>query len=72
VEKLAAVIVVFLVFLATVVLLGFFGAVLVWLCWNYTVPALFSAPEISFWQAWALCILVRVLFPVGQSQPTKK
>lgn len=37
-----------------------FGAV-VMLAWNLTLPALFGWPALSFWQAVAILVLVRVL-----------
>lgn len=38
-----------------------FGFVVMWL-WNWLMPALFSLPAISFWQAWGLVILSHILF----------
>lgn len=37
------------------------GWVIMWL-WNWLVPALFSGPVITYWQAWGLFILSRILF----------
>lgn len=48
--------------LAGLVLALFLGpALLMWL-WNMTVPEIFSLPQIEFWQAFRLIIIVGVLF----------
>lgn len=36
-------------------------------CWNACVPALFGLPEISFVQALALSFLIRVIFPLNST-----
>ena len=41
-----------------------FGFAIMWL-WNYTMPALFNLPLITFWQALALLLLSRILFSGG-------
>jgi hypothetical protein len=41
--------------------IGAMGFVVVWL-WNMLMPAIFSLPVISFWQALGLFLLSRVLF----------
>lgn len=44
-----------------VLMVGLFG----WatqLLWNWIVPALFSGPDISFWQALGLLVLSKLLF----------
>ena len=45
------------VFSAVALALG----VVVMYCWNFAIPALFNLPMITFWQAVALMVLVRVL-----------
>lgn len=37
------------------------GFVIKWL-WNWLTPALWGWPTITFWQAWGLLILCRILF----------
>jgi len=29
--------------------------------WNWLMPAIFGIKAISFWQAWGLCLLIRIL-----------
>jgi hypothetical protein len=38
-----------------------FGWVVMWL-WNWLMPALFSLKTITYWQAWGLVVLGRILF----------
>ena len=41
-----------------------FGAITM-LLWNWLVPALFSGPIISYWQALGLLVLSKILFSTG-------
>lgn len=43
------------------VLFAFIGAIFVALCWNYVIPYVFGLPTISYWQAFCLIILIRLL-----------
>ena len=40
----------------------FVGGEVVRRLWNWLLPALFSVPEITFWQALGLLVLCRILF----------
>lgn len=40
----------------------FFFAGVTYLLWNWLVPALFSGPVISYWQALGLLVLTKILF----------
>lgn len=40
----------------------FLGGEVVRRLWNWLLPALFSVPEITFWQALGLLVLCRILF----------
>ncbi len=33
--------------------------------WNWLIPSLFNGPVITFWQAWGLFILSKILFGFG-------
>lgn len=44
-----------------VIFAGVFGG-LVMLLWNWLMPALFSLPAITFWQAVGLLLLCKILF----------
>ncbi len=48
--------------LAGIVLVTFIGGAIVKLLWNWLVPPLFGWHEITFWQAFALLALCRILF----------
>jgi len=48
-----------LLFASVVALL--LGFVVMWL-WNWLMPAIFSLPLISFWQAWGLVVLGHIFF----------
>jgi len=41
--------------------LGMFG-LLVMSLWNWLMPMLFGLPRITFWQAWGVLLLSRILF----------
>lgn len=43
------------------VAVGVFGLVVMSL-WNWLMPALFGLPSITFWQAWGVLLLSRILF----------
>ena len=38
------------------------GGLITMLLWNWLIPQLFNGPEISFWMAWGLMILLGILF----------
>lgn len=38
------------------------GGFLVQQLWNWLLPALFGLPSITFWQAWGILVLSRILF----------
>ena len=44
-------------------LLAFLGQFL----WNYVVVSIFGLPEISYWEMFALMVLVRILIPMNLS-----
>lgn len=52
-----------LVSFAVAFLIDFVVAYLVMLCWNYIVPTLFGLPQIGYWQAFVLLLLLGMLFP---------
>lgn len=41
-----------------------YAAILVWL-WNLVIVSVFSAPVITYWQAYAICIICNILFKSG-------
>jgi hypothetical protein len=56
-----------LIFIAPLAILGlalfaFIGGTVVQLLWNWLLPALFGFREITFWQAFGLLALSRILF----------
>jgi hypothetical protein len=42
---------------------AYFGVLL----WNYAVVSIFGLPKITYWQMFALMVLVRMFFPSGIS-----
>jgi hypothetical protein len=40
----------------------FLGGIIVKLLWNWLMPPLFGWKEITFWQAWGVLALTRILF----------
>jgi hypothetical protein len=52
----------FFLFVFLAFILGFFIMIL----WNWLMPTLFALPEISYWQAWGLFILSKLLFCTGR------
>ena len=55
---------IFFVILAPVAAVVFFfvGGEVVRRLWNWLLPPLFDVPTITFWQAWGLLVLCRLLF----------
>ena len=45
-----------------ILLFGFIGGEIVKLLWNWLVPPLFDRPQITFWQAFGILALCRILF----------
>lgn len=45
-----------------ILLFGFIGGEVVQLLWNWLVPPLFDRPQITFWQAFGILALCRILF----------
>jgi hypothetical protein len=43
-------------------LVAFIGGQIVRLLWNWLLPPLFGVPEVSFWQAFGILALCRILF----------
>ena len=48
--------------IAGLILFTFLGGIVVKLLWNWLLPPLFGFREITFWQAWGLLALCRILF----------
>jgi hypothetical protein len=44
------------------VAMGILGGFIIKWLWNWLTPALWGWPMITFWQAWGLLILCRILF----------
>lgn len=44
-----------------IVAMGVFGLIVMSL-WNWLLPMLFGLPRITFWQAWGVLLLSRILF----------
>lgn len=56
-----------LIFIAPLAIAGFalfiaLGGVIVQYLWNWLMPALFNVPTLTFWQAFGLLALCRILF----------
>ena len=51
----------FIMGLLFAVLFAFIGAFFVELCWNYVIPYVFGLPTISYWQAFSLMVLFKLL-----------
>lgn len=47
-----------------------FGAWLVMLLWNFVMPDIFNLPELTFWKAFGLCILIELI--VKLALPSKR
>ena len=48
-----------------------YAAILVWL-WNLVIVSVFSAPIITYWQAYAICIICNILFKGGNTKLNDK
>jgi len=44
------------------VLGAFFFGLIVMLLWNWLMPTIFNLKEITYWQAWGLFLLAKILF----------
>jgi len=44
------------------VLGAFFFGLIVMLLWNWLMPTIFTLPEITYWQAWGIFLLAKILF----------
>lgn len=53
-------VIIFIVSLAFSLLFAYFAVLL----WNYVVPTIFGLPEITYWQMFALMVLVRLFVPM--------
>lgn len=53
---------VFLVVVGVVVGISAFCAWIFMLLWNWIIPYLFGWPNISFWMAWGIMLLISILF----------
>ena len=51
-----------LVGIMAAILFGFLFALFIKLLWNWLMPALFSVKEITYWQAFGIFILAKLLF----------
>lgn len=47
--------------LVAVVGLSAFSAWLLWLLWNWLIPAIFHGPEVTYFQAWGLMVLLGLI-----------
>ena len=54
--------------LLVLALVDFIGAWVVMSLWNWLMPYLFGLPEINFWMAFGLMVLVSILFPKKSSK----
>ena len=45
-----------------IVVVSFIGGTVVQLLWNWLMPELFGLPSLTFWQAFGLLALARILF----------
>ena len=53
--------------MVAVIMAFIFGLLVKWL-WNWIMPGVFGLPVITFWQAWGLFLLMKILF--GGSRPS--
>lgn len=67
-DKIAALVIVAVVFAVVFSLLAGFPAM--WL-WNWLMPPIFGLKTIGFWQAVGLCALGRILFGSGSTSSSK-
>jgi hypothetical protein len=47
-----------LAIIALILVCGAIGAAVLMVLWNWIMPYLFGLPEIGFWMAWGICILL--------------
>ena len=66
-DKLIAALVVIVFFLFLAVLFALLVAFPVMLIWNWIMPQLFELAKITFWQAFGLALLTRLLFGTGST-----
>lgn len=66
-NKLITALIVILVFLVIAVAFALLVAFPVMLIWNKIMPQLFGLAEITFWQAFGLALLARLLFGTGSA-----
>lgn len=52
-----------LITIGTIILFVTIGAIIFTLCWNYVIPVIFGLPEITYFQAFCLMMLVNLLIP---------
>ncbi len=62
IEVLTTGLLMFLIFVAACVLIGFLGALPLYFLWNWLMPDLFALKTVTFWQAWGLFFLCSMLF----------
>ena len=55
----------FLLALLLTLVFGFIFAYFGVLLWNYAVVPIFGLPEITYWQMFALMVLVRLFIPIN-------
>ena len=56
-----------LIIILLVVGVSAFGAWLVMLLWNFVMPDIFNLPELTFWKAFGLCVLIELFFKLINS-----
>jgi hypothetical protein len=56
--------------LITAVVLGFLFGYFVMMLWNWLMPVLFGLKVITFWQAFGLIVLAKLLFGCGHHCPS--
>lgn len=59
-----------LIIILLVVGVSAFGAWLVMLLWNFVMPDIFNLPELTFWKAFGLCVLIELI--VKLALPSKR
>jgi len=74
-EKILLAVIAALFIIVTIIIVGLVGLlvafVIVWL-WNMSMPALFNLPIITYWQAWALYLLVMIFASLFKPTDIKK
>lgn len=71
-DKLIAGLIVIAVFLVIAVVFALLVALPVMLIWNWIMPQVFELAKITFWQAFGLALLARLLFGTGSAGTEKK